>query len=67
VLPTRDDYVMNTSEFEDVKAKLEWADRPILRRHPGGGTGSTPVLVRHPTTESQTEGSDGVKLQALSY
>ena len=32
VLPAREDYITDTSEFDEVKAKLEWADRPVLRR-----------------------------------
>ncbi len=53
-LPGRDDYIIDTSEFQEVKAKLAWADRPILRRHqPGDGPSNGPVLHRGPSHESQ--------------
>ena len=52
LLPGRDDYVFDTSEFQEVKAKLAWADRPILRRHrPGDSLANGPVLHRHPPSE----------------
>jgi predicted Zn-dependent protease len=54
LLPGRNDYVVDTSEFEEVKAKLAWANRPILRRHrPGDGPTNGPVLRRHPSSDSQ--------------
>jgi beta-barrel assembly-enhancing protease len=47
LLPSRNDYVFDTSEFQKVKAKLAWADRPILRRHRAGdGPSNGPVLHR---------------------
>ena len=47
LLPSRDDYVVDTNEFQEVKAKLAGADRPILRRHrPGDGVPNGPVLHR---------------------
>ena len=56
LLPGRDDYVVDTSEFEIVKARLAWADRPILRRHRSGdGVTNGPVLRRHPPEEPQLE------------
>ena len=54
LLPTRSDYVLDTSEFQEVKAKLAWADRPILRRHRAGdGQTNGPVLHRTPSRELQ--------------
>jgi beta-barrel assembly-enhancing protease len=54
LLPGRNDYVVDTSEFQAVKAKLAWADRPILRRHHAGdGPTNGPVLHRHPSQEYQ--------------
>ncbi len=55
LLPNRSDYLIDTSEFEEVKAKLTWADRPILRRHRAGDDAPTngPVLRRHPPEEPQ--------------
>jgi beta-barrel assembly-enhancing protease len=50
LLPSRNDYILDTSEFQEVKAKLAWADRPILRRHrPEDGVANGPVLRRHTT------------------
>jgi beta-barrel assembly-enhancing protease len=47
LLPGRNDYVLDTSEFQEVKTKLTWADRPILRRHRAGdGPSNGPVLHR---------------------
>jgi len=47
LLPGRDDYVVDTNQFQEVKAKLAGADRPILRRHrPGDGVPNAPVLHR---------------------
>jgi predicted Zn-dependent protease len=54
LLPSRDDYIVDTSQFQEVKAKLTWANRPILRRHPAGdGPTKGPVLHRRPSQESQ--------------
>jgi Zn-dependent protease with chaperone function len=47
LLPGRNDYILDTSEFQEVKTKLAWADRPILRRHRAGdGPTNGPVLHR---------------------
>jgi Zn-dependent protease with chaperone function len=52
LLPGRDDYIFDTSEFQEVKAKIARADRPILRRHrPGDSLANGPVLHRHPSPE----------------
>jgi Zn-dependent protease with chaperone function len=54
LLPGRDDYVVDTNEFQEVKAKLAGADRPILRRHrPGDGVPNAPVLHRRPPEPPQ--------------
>jgi predicted Zn-dependent protease len=54
LLPSRNDYILDTSEFQEVKAKLAWADRPILRRHrPEDGVVNGPVLRRHTTQEPE--------------
>jgi len=46
-LPARDDYVIDTSEFQSIKARL--GDRPILRRHRSDETlVAGPVLRRAP-------------------
>jgi len=54
LLPSRNDYVVDTNEFQEVKAKLTGADRPILRRHrPGDGVPNAPVLHRRPPEPQQ--------------
>ena len=54
LLPNRNDYICDTSEFQEVKAKLALADRPILRRHRAGdGPTNGPVLHRRPSQESE--------------
>jgi len=54
LLPGRDDYIFDTSEFQEVKAKIARADRPILRRHrPGDSLANGPVLHRHPSPETR--------------
>jgi predicted Zn-dependent protease len=56
LLPGRDDYIFDTSEFQEVKAKLARADRPILRRHHSGdGAANAPVLHRRPPPEPQQQ------------
>jgi predicted Zn-dependent protease len=55
LLPNRGDYVLDTSEFQEVKAKVAWEDRPILRRHrEGNGPANGPVLHRSPSQELAT-------------
>jgi len=52
LLPNKNDYIIDTSAFQEVKARLTWSDRPILRRHqPGDGPSNGPVLRRHPSEE----------------
>jgi Zn-dependent protease with chaperone function len=51
LLPCRDDYVLDTSEFQEVKAQLG-ADRLLLyRRRPGDSANNGAVLLRHPASE----------------
>src|SRR5436190_7474795 len=53
-LPSRPDYIFDTSEFQDVKARVALADQPILRRHCASDTpGSGPVLHRRPPQSPQ--------------
>jgi predicted Zn-dependent protease len=55
MLPSRNSYVLDTSEFQQVKAKLAWEDRPILRRHRPGddGLANGPALHRAPPQRPQ--------------
>jgi len=53
-LPSRTDYIFDTSEFQDVKARVALADQPILRRHRASDTpGNGPVLHRRPAQSPQ--------------
>ena len=59
LLPDRNEYICDTSEFQEVKAKL-LADRPILRRHRAGdGPTNGPVLHRRPSQESEQDNLAG--------
>ncbi len=52
LLPSRKNYILDTSEFQDVKARLALANRPILRRHRSGDSLiNGPVLRRRPPQE----------------
>ena len=45
-LPDRKDYILNTDEFEEVKARLLATRAPVLRRHGSGDGDKGPVLRR---------------------
>ena len=51
-LPTRRDYVLDTDEFQDVKARLLAARTPVLRHHGKDGDDKGPVLRRSPDLET---------------
>lgn len=47
LLPSRNEYVTDSSEFQDVKARLGLADLPILHHHHAGdGVANPPILHR---------------------
>jgi predicted Zn-dependent protease len=51
-LPARNDYILDTSAFQQMKARL--ADRPVLRRQRSGDTlANGPVLRRAPGLQSE--------------
>jgi beta-barrel assembly-enhancing protease len=51
-LPTRKDYILDTQEFQEVKALLLAARAPVLRHHGGeNGDNKGPVLRRHPDND----------------
>lgn len=53
-LPKKGDYIIDTNEFEEVKARLEAANAPVLRnRHAGDDDSKGPVLRRN--TQEWTE------------
>jgi predicted Zn-dependent protease len=48
ILPCRNDYVLDTGEFQEVRALLRAEQLVLHRPHPGENT-SGPVLERHPS------------------
>src|SRR5262249_53797080 len=50
LLPCRDEYVLDTDEFQEVKARLG-ADRLVLHRRRIGDSTNGAVLLRHPSSE----------------
>lgn len=54
-LPARGDYVLDTNEFQDIKAHLLSLQAPLqLRRHSGDEDPKGPVLRRAPQDEPET-------------
>jgi predicted Zn-dependent protease len=52
-LPTRKDYILDTDEFQEIKAHLLASQAPVLRHHANDdGDGKAPVLRRHPENDS---------------
>jgi predicted Zn-dependent protease len=52
-LPERDDYILDTSAFQQMKARL--GERPVLRRNRTADTlANGPVLRRLPTSQSES-------------
>ena len=51
-LPARKDYVLDTDEFQDVKAHLLAAQTPVLRHHSGDEDNKGPVLRRTADSDS---------------
>ena len=67
LLPSRNDYIVDTSDFQEVKAKLAWGDWPILRRHRAGdGPSNGPVLRRQSEQYDLAGASDTVTKGRLS-
>ncbi|HLZ40251.1 MAG TPA: M48 family metalloprotease [Candidatus Sulfotelmatobacter sp.] len=51
-LPTRKDYILDTDEFQDVKAHLLAAQTPVLHHHSGDDDNKVPVLRRTADSDS---------------
>jgi predicted Zn-dependent protease len=51
-LPTRKDYVLDTDEFQEVKAHLLAAQTPVLHNHSGDQDNKGPVLRRAADSDS---------------
>lgn len=47
LLPGKTDYITDTSDFQNVKARLLQDQQPVLRRHRPGDTNAGPVLRRN--------------------
>src|SRR5579862_5221875 len=56
-LPTRKDYILDTDEFQDVKAHLLAAQTPVLRHHSGEENNQGPVLRRTADSDSDIPNS----------
>jgi predicted Zn-dependent protease len=56
-LPTRKDYILDTDEFQDVKAHLLAAQTPVLRHHSGEENNQGPVLRRTADSDSNIPNS----------
>jgi Zn-dependent protease with chaperone function len=56
-LPDRPEYLVDTSEFENVKARLIWLENGRRLGGAKGGDGNRPVLLRR-TSTSSTDSSD---------
>jgi predicted Zn-dependent protease len=65
-LPERKDYVIDTNEFQEIKARLLSSQTPVLHHHAGGSDDDNkgPVLRRAPEVE---EASDLQKVQSFAF
>jgi predicted Zn-dependent protease len=58
-LPNRKDYILDTDEFQEVKARLLASQAPVLHHHANDDAGNnTPVLRRHPETDDVIDPSN---------
>jgi Zn-dependent protease with chaperone function len=51
LLPSRNEYILDTGDFQDVKGRLAWANRPILRRQHAGSDISDGPRLKRPLSE----------------
>ena len=68
-LPDRQDYVIDTNEFQEIKARLLASQAPVLHHHAGGGDddGKGPVLRRTQEVEETEETSDTGTVEKLAF
>lgn len=68
-LPERSDYIIDTNEFQEVKARLLASQAPVLHHHAGGNDddGKGPVLRRTPEVEETEETSETRTVQNLAF
>ena len=57
-LPDRPEYVVNTSEFDDIKARLISLENGRRLGGAKGGDGNRPVLLRRASSSSSSDSSD---------
>ena len=58
-LPNRKDYILDTDEFQEVKARLLASQAPVLHHHANDDAGNNaPVLRRHPETDDVIDPSN---------
>jgi len=57
-LPDRPEYVVNTSEFDDIKARLISLENARRLGGAKGGDGNRPVLLRRASSSSSSDSSD---------
>ncbi len=67
-LPDRKDYVIDTNEFQEIKARLLASQTPVLHHHAGGSDNDSngPVLRRAPEPDVETP-PDLQKVQSLAF
>ena len=68
-LPERSDYVIDTNQFQEVKARLLASQAPVLHHHAGGSDDDSkgPVLRRTPEVEETEETSDTRTVENLAF
>lgn len=68
-LPERSDYVIDTNQFQEVKARLLAAQTLVLHRHAGVSDDDSkgPVLRRAPEVEETEETSDPRRVENLAF
>ena len=68
-LPERQDYVIDTDQFQEIKARLLASQTPVLHHHAGGSDddGKGPVLRRATELEETEETSDTGTVEKLAF
>ena len=68
-LPERSDYVIDTNQFQEIKARLLSSQAPVLHHHAGGNDDDNkgPVLRRAQEVEETEETSDTRTVEKLAF
>ena len=67
-LPERQDYVIDTDQFQEVKARLLASQTPVLHHHAGGNDDDNgPILRRSQEVEETEETSDTSTAEKLAF